>query len=76
VFMRHADAGVIPFKYIEPKWDWISPMLAKGQEESFAREAELWGDIPERCPEFVTSLVAEIEQLDHVFAVQAEGVTV
>ena len=75
VFMRHADAGVIPFKYIEPKWDWISPMLAKGQEESFAREVDLWGDIPERCPEFVTSLVAEIERLDHVFAVQAEGVT-
>jgi D-arabinitol 4-dehydrogenase len=75
VFMRHADAGVIPFKYIEPKWDWITPMLAKGQEESFAREADLWGDIPERCPEFVTSLVAEIERLDQVFAVHAEGVT-
>ena len=75
VFMRHADAGVIPFKYIEPKWDWISPMLAKGQEESFAREVDLWGDIPERCPEFVTSLVAEIKRLDQVFAVHAEGVT-
>ena len=75
VFMRHADAGVIPFKYTEPKWDWILPMLASGQEETFAREADLWGDIPERCSEFVTSLVAEIERLERVFAVQIEGVT-
>ena len=75
VFMRRAGAGMIPFRYVEPKWDWISPMLARGQEERFAREAGLWGDIPDRCPEFVTRLVAEIAQLDRVFSDQAEGVT-
>ena len=75
VFMRSAGAGMIPYRYVEPKWDWISPMLARGQEERFAREADLWGDIPDRCPEFVTRLVAEIAQLDRVFSDQAEGVT-
>jgi D-arabinitol 4-dehydrogenase len=75
VFMRRAGAGMIPFRYVEPKWDWISPMLARGQEERFAREADLWGDISDRCPEFVTRLVAEIAQLDRVFSDQAEGVT-
>ena len=38
-------------------------------------ESDLWGDIPARCPELVTRLVAEIAQRDRMFSDQAEGVT-
>ena len=74
VFMRQAQAGRIPFHYVDPKWDWIAPMLEPGQEAVFAAEPDLWGDIPTRCPEFVNALVHEIEHLDQVFDGQTEGV--
>lgn len=66
---------MISFRYVEPVWDWNSRILARGQEERFATEDDLWDDSPDRCPEFVTCLVAEIAQLDRVFSNQAEGVT-
>ncbi len=74
VFMRHVEAGRIPFKYVDPKWNWIAPMLKRGQEVAFATEPDLWGDVPTRCPEFVSTLVNEIEALDSIFSVQSEGV--
>jgi D-arabinitol 4-dehydrogenase len=74
VFMRQAEAGRIPFPYVDPKRDWIAPMLEPGQEAVFAAEPDLWGDIPTRCPEFVNALVHEIEHLDQVFDGQTAGV--
>ena len=74
IFMRQVEAGRIIFPYIEPKWHWIRPYLVAGQEEAFAKLADLWGDIPTRCPEFVSTLVADIRTLGLQYSVRPEVV--
>lgn len=74
VFMRESQAGRIPFPYIEPKWDWIEPLLTPGREVEFASSSELWGEIPQQCVEFVPALLEAIDHLMQQHMVQTEGV--
>jgi mannitol-1-phosphate/altronate dehydrogenase len=61
VFSRHVDAGKIPFKYVEPSWDILKPLLGT---EAFLTNRQLWGDLPETYPEFVETLRREINELE------------
>lgn len=64
VYARRFAAGQMPVHYTEPYWDQLEPLLAKGQEEKFSRTKQLWGDLPDLYPEFVTGLVAAIEEVE------------
>lgn len=61
VFMRLYEKGQIPFDYIEPKWDFVEPFLKPGCEYLFAENPELWGDVPEKYPQFVNQLCDAID---------------
>ncbi|MEP0942131.1 MAG: mannitol dehydrogenase family protein [Rhizobiaceae bacterium] len=64
VYARRFAAGQMPVHYNEPYWDQLSPLLAEGQEETFSRTKQLWGDVPESYPEFVSGLVSAIEEVE------------
>jgi D-arabinitol 4-dehydrogenase len=64
VYARRFAAGQMPVHYNEPYWDQLSPLLAKGQEETFSQTKQLWGDVPENHPEFVSGLVSAIEEVE------------
>ncbi len=61
VFARHAEAGKIPFKYVEPSWDDLKAMLG---HDSFVTSRQLWGDLPETYPEFAATMRQEITELE------------
>ncbi len=67
VFMRHVQKGLIPFSYTEPKWGFIEPFLAQGQEQAFAQNSTLWGELPIKKPEFITQLIEAIEEMQGRF---------
>jgi len=60
-FARHFEAGNIGFHYDEPGWDELKPMLGS---EVFLTNRQLWGDLPERFPVFVTTLRHEIAEME------------
>ncbi|MGJ8530328.1 mannitol dehydrogenase family protein [Maritalea sp.] len=64
VYARRYANGEIPIHYHEPYWDQLNPLLAKGAEESFARTKELWANVPDDYPQFVTELVAAIQEME------------
>ncbi len=61
VFARHAAAGKIPFKYVEPSWDDLAAMLGT---DAFLTSRQLWGDLPSTSPAFVDTLRREISELE------------
>ncbi|EDQ84613.1 uncharacterized protein MONBRDRAFT_30127 [Monosiga brevicollis MX1] len=68
VFMRAVQrGGEIDFAYVEPSWDTLVPLLAAGQETTFATHELLWGDLPQLCPTFVECLVAEIAKQEQAY---------
>lgn len=64
VYARRVAAGQMSIPYTEPYWDQLEPLLAKGQEDAFSRHKQLWGDLPETYPQFVTELVAAIDEVE------------
>ena len=64
VYARRFAAGQMPVHYNEPYWDQLAPLLEPGQEESFSRTKQLWGDIPDTNPDFVSDLVAAIKEVE------------
>lgn len=67
VFMRHQQQNKLPFAYMEPKWADIESFIAQGQEEAFAQNDSLWGQLPQLHPRFVSDLVNQIELLEQRF---------
>ncbi|EGG94109.1 Mannitol-1-phosphate/altronate dehydrogenase [gamma proteobacterium IMCC1989] len=67
VFMQHVDKQKIPFFYGEPKWEFIQPLLELGCAVKFSESSILWGDLPIKHPEFVFSLVDEINNISDRF---------
>jgi D-arabinitol 4-dehydrogenase len=65
-FSMLARAGKIPFKYLEPNWDLLEPMLGS---EDFITSRQLWGDLPETYPEFVATLRREITEMEATWPV-------
>ena len=61
VFARHVAAGKIPFEYVETNWDALTALL--GTDE-FLTNRQLWGDLPEKYPEFAQILRREIKELE------------
>lgn len=67
VFMRHVEAGKIPFEYIEPMWDWVRPLLQAGKEKEFAINSVLWGNLAAEYPSWIKDLTTAIEQMSERF---------
>ena len=61
VFASHVAAGKIPFKYIEPSWDDLKAMLGT---DAFVTSPQLWGDLPQKFPQFADALRQEIKELE------------
>lgn len=64
VYARRFAAGQMPVHYNEPYWDQLEPLLANGQEVAFATTKQLWGDIPDQYPLFITELVSAIQEME------------
>ena len=64
VYARRFAAGQMPVHYNEPYWDQLAPLLQQGQEETFSRTKQLWGDIPDTYPAFVGDLVSAIKEVE------------
>lgn len=60
-FARHVDAGKIGFEYIEPSWRELQGLLGS---EAFLTSETIWGDLPQKHPEFVTALRNEISEME------------
>jgi len=64
VFCKHIKAKKLPIKYVEPYWDNICALLSDDQIEAFAGSVSLWGEIPQKHPEFTPALMSEIREMD------------
>ncbi|MEO1944363.1 MAG: mannitol dehydrogenase family protein [Candidatus Thioglobus sp.] len=60
VFLCKVITNGIEFDYIDPKWDILVPYLIEGGEHEFAHSSKLWGDIPQRHPDFANKIVEYI----------------
>lgn len=58
--MRRCAAGDGPIKYEDSGWDGVRQHLSPGGEEGFARDARLWGGLPDRHAGFAGDLVSRI----------------
>jgi len=45
----------------------LTPFLNGGGEKDFASSSNLWGDVPEQHPDFVNTLVEEIQIMKETF---------
>ena len=64
VYARRHASQQVAIPYHEPNWHLLEPMLEAGQEMLFARSPLLWGDLPDRFPDFATAIVSSIEEID------------
>ena len=67
VFLCHVFHDKIEFEYVEPKWSMLTPFLVEDGEIGFASDAELWGEIPGKYPDFIECLYKEIQALKERF---------
>lgn len=65
-FARRVAAGKMPFKYIEPRWDDLVPLLGT---DAFVTSRQLWGDLPETHPKFAETLRHEISEMEQKWPV-------
>jgi len=64
VYARRFAAGKMPVTYHEPYWTSLEPLLAPGQEETFARTQALWANLPQAYSEFVPGIVRAIKEME------------
>ena len=64
VYGRRFANGQMHVRYHEPYWGEFEPLLAKGQEETFARTKQLWAELPDNYPQFVSKLVSSIHEME------------
>ena len=65
VFARRFSKGSMDIRYHELYWQTLSRLLGRGQEEAFARAAQLWADLPSEFPEFVPGIVSAIGEVEN-----------
>ncbi|MEP3053163.1 mannitol dehydrogenase family protein [Ascidiaceihabitans sp.] len=66
VFARHVAAGKIPFEYVEPSWAQLKTLLGT---DDFLTSTQLWGDVPRKYPQFITTLREEISEMEATWPV-------
>lgn len=64
IYARRAAEKKTDIPYHEPNWHLLEPMLPAGRETDFATSSLLWGDLPDRYPEFAAGIVESIEEMD------------
>ena len=69
VFARRIALRQLSIAYYEPNWNFLQPLLERGQEETFSRAQRLWGELPVNHPEFVKGLVTAIFETEEQWPV-------
>ena len=69
IFLCQVITNKVSFDYVEPKWSMLTPFLVEGGELGFATEAELWGDIPQKYPDFVDGIIKEIQEMKEKYQI-------
>ena len=69
VYARRHASKQVAIPYHEPNWHLLEPMLESGREMAFASSTLLWGDLPERFPDFAAAIVSSIEEIDQKWPV-------
>ena len=69
VYARRHAAGQVAVPYHEPNWHLLAPMLEAGHEMVFAGSSLLWGDLPDRFPDFAAAIVTSIQEIDQKWPV-------
>ena len=69
VYARRHASQQVAIPYHEPNWHLLEPMLEAGREMLFARSTLLWGDLPDRFPDFAAAIVSSIEEIDQKWPV-------
>lgn len=64
VFAKRVAQGSPPLTYREPNWDVLEPLLADGEEASFAENRRLWADLPTTYKSFVPGVLAAIKRME------------
>ena len=64
VYARRHASQQVSVPYHEPNWHLLEPMLEAGQEMVFAGSQLLWGDLPDRFPDFAAAIVNSIQEID------------
>lgn len=64
VFAKRVAQGNAPLRYQEPNWDVLEPLLADGEETSFAENRRLWADLPTTYDTFVPGVLAAIKRME------------
>ena len=64
VYARLWAAGRMGVEYIEANRHLLAPLLQENQAHAFASAPDLWGDLPQTCPEFAPALVTAITNME------------
>lgn len=67
--LAHAGAPQVATPYFEPYWDRMAPLIAPDGQGGIAATPALWGDLPDRYPEFAPSLTLAIEKMERTWPV-------
>ena len=67
IFMKKINNKTLDFNYYEPSWDWIKKYLEDDMTEEFIFNSELWGEIPNKYPEFSNILRKKILFFKNLF---------
>ena len=63
VFMQKINFKKIMFNYYEPNWDLIKDYLSVNKTKEFTKSKALWGDVPEKFPNFSKILNEQISSI-------------
>ena len=64
IFMCRYNQNKIAFDYIDPKWIALRAYLTTDKMDHFIHSYELWGDLPQKYPEFCHVLKQEISYIE------------
>lgn len=64
VFAKREHAGLVEFDYVDPGKHLLIPYFADDTGTSFAQSEQLWGDLPNKFPNFRTLLTEQIAKLE------------
>ena len=67
IFMKKINNKTLDFNYYEPSWDWIKKYLEDDMMEEFIFNSDLWGETPNKYPEFSNILRKKILFFKKIF---------
>ncbi|MDC2979588.1 mannitol dehydrogenase family protein [Pelagibacteraceae bacterium] len=67
IFMKKINNKTLDFNYYEPSWDWIKKYLEDDMTEEFIFNSDLWGETPNKYPEFSNILRKKILFFKKIF---------